>query len=67
MEIKNNKICVKSAKLPNGFEEIDINLKEHFPADHVVQLIKPDGLCGISCGSSHMFAKPEEGVYLRIK
>ena len=50
MEVKKNKICVKSSKLPNGFEEIQQNLKEHFPANHVVQLIKPDGLCGVSAG-----------------
>ena len=62
MENEKNKICVKSSELPHGFEEIQTNLKKHFPANHVVHLIKPDGLCGVSDGSSHLFAKPNEEV-----
>ena len=56
---------VKNVKLPPGFKEIPSNLRKHFPKDHVLQIIKADGLCGVSCGSSHIFAEPSQGVTFR--
>ena len=42
------------------------NLKEYFPEDHVILNVKPDGLCGVTCGSAHIFAQPLQGKEFRI-
>ena len=52
-------------KLPSSFKEVPNDLKKHFPEDHVILQIKPDGTCGISCGSGHIFAEPTEGDKFR--
>ena len=57
----------QSAKLPPGFQEIPDDLKKHFPKDHVFLLVEPDGLCGVSCGSAHMFALPQNGKQFRTE
>ena len=38
-----------------NFRQIPSNLGKHFPADHVIMSMKPDGLCGVSCESTHIF------------
>ena len=38
-----------------NFRQIPPNLRKHFPADHVIMSMKPDGLCGVSCESTHIF------------
>ena len=50
-----------------NFKPIPSNLRKHFPADHVIMRMNPDGLCGVSCGSTHIFAQPEHGRDLRRK
>ena len=50
-----------------NFRQIPPNLRKHFPADHVIMSMKPDGLCGVSCGLTHIFAQLEHGRDLRRK
>ena len=50
----------KNVKLPQNFRQIPPHLRKHFPDNHVLISIKPDGLCGISCGSTHIFGKPHD-------
>ena len=64
-KIKKRYNNVKSVKLPPGFKEIPENLKKHFPQDHVVLKIKPDGLCGVSCGAGHLFGDPNQAIQFR--
>ena len=52
-------------RLPSGFQEIADKLKKHFPKDHVFLQVKADGLCGVSCGSGHIFAQPQNGKQFR--
>ena len=47
-------------------KQIPDNLKKYFPEDHVILNIKADGLCGVTCGSAHIFAQPTEGKEFRI-
>ena len=56
---------VKNVKLPPGFKDIPEKLKKHFPRDHVILCTEPNGLCGVSCGSAHIFAQPKEGENFR--
>ena len=60
-------IAVINVKKPESFRQIPQNLKRNFPKDHVILPIKPDGLCGISCGASHIFGEPSEGLQFRRK
>ena len=55
----------QNVKLPPGFQEIPDKLKKHFPENHVFLQVKPDGMCGVSCGSAHMFAMPQNGKQFR--
>ena len=52
-------------KEPLQHRQIPDSLKEHFPKNHVLLNIKPDGLCGVTCGSAHIFAQPSEGKDFR--
>ena len=56
---------VNNAKLPPGFKDIPEKLMKHFPKDHVLLCTEPNGLCGVSCGSAHIFAQPKEGGKFR--
>ena len=55
----------KAEEVPQ-YKEIPDHLKEHFPKDHVLLNIKPDGNCGVTCGSAHIFAQPTQGKEFRI-
>ena len=52
-------------KLPPGFRRIPPNLVKHFPEEHVILMKKPDGLCGVTCGSAHIFAQPHKSPEFR--
>ena len=45
--------------------KIPDNLKEYFPDNHVILKTNPDGLCGITCGSIHIFAQHKESKQFR--
>ena len=62
---ENSHKAVPNARKAPEFKQIPTNLKKYFPNNHVVLTIKPDGLCGISCGSAHIFAQPQEAKYFR--
>ena len=64
-KIKKRDDNVTSVKLPPGFKEVQDNLRKHFPKDHVVMKIKPDGLCGVSCGAGHLFGDPSQAIQFR--
>ena len=55
----------QSADLPKGFRPIPAKLRKHFPNNHVILMVKPDGLCGMSCGAGHIFAQPHKGKQFR--
>ena len=55
--MKKKATTAQSVKLPPNCKPIPAKLKEHFPDDHVILNIKPDGLCGVTCGSVHIFAQ----------
>ena len=55
----------KNTKLPSGFKEIPNNLRRHFPDNHVILTVKPDGLCGVTCGAAHIFAQPHKSHQFR--
>ena len=46
-------------------KEIPDNLKEYFPVKNVILNIKAGGLCGVTCGSAHIFAQPSQGKQFR--
>ena len=64
---KRKKKNAPSVVKPFGFRQIPHDLKKHFPNDHVNMSMKPDGLCGVSCGSTHILAQPDQGPELRRK
>ena len=67
IDIKHNIYWDVEEERRESFQNIQIpdNLKEYFPDNHVILKTKPDGLCGITCGSIHIFAQPTEGKQFR--
>ena len=60
-----HKRSATNASLRSGFKELPNRLKKHFPKDHVVLQVKPDGTCGVACGAAHIFAQASKSRQFR--
>ena len=56
---------ISKPNMRQGFKELPDRLKKHFPKDHVVLLVKPDGTCGVACGAAHIFAQASKAKQFR--
>ena len=63
--IKKKQSPAQSVMSSPPYKPIPENLKKHFPEDHVLLGIKPDGACGVTCGAVHLFAQQNGGVEFR--